>query len=66
MLKKMESVRLEQQYCVRPDQLSKLLHGCARSNFWANRRKKLIKLGGRGAFVFYLDSLVLDSHISLS
>ena len=30
---------------VRPDQLNKLLHGFARSNFWANRRKK-IKLGG--------------------
>ena len=30
---------------VRPDQLNKLLHGFASSNFWANRRKK-IKLGG--------------------
>ena len=28
---------------IRPDQLNKLLHGFARSNFWANRR---IKLGG--------------------
>ena len=32
---------------IRPDQLNKLLHGFARSNFWANRKKKnLIKLGG--------------------
>ena len=31
---------------VEPDQLNKLLHGIARSNFWANRRKNLIKLGG--------------------
>ena len=30
---------------VRPDQLNKLLHGFARSNFLANKRKK-IKLGG--------------------
>ena len=33
-------------YTIRPDQLNKLLHGFARSDFWANRRKKLIKLGG--------------------
>ena len=26
---------------IRPDQLNKFLHGFARSNFWANRRKKL-------------------------
>ena len=31
---------------VRPDQLNKLLHGFARSNFWVNRKKNLIKLGG--------------------
>ena len=56
----------------RPDQLNKLLHGFARFNFWANRRKNLIKLGlvelmySRVVFVFYLDSLVLDIHISLA
>ena len=33
-------------YVIRPDQLNKLLHGFARSNFWANRKKNLIKLGG--------------------
>ena len=26
---------------LRPDQLNKMLHGFARSNFWANKRKKL-------------------------
>ena len=33
-------------YYIRPDQFNKLLHGFARSNFWANRKKNLIKLGG--------------------
>ena len=32
-------------FLIRPDQLNKLLHGFARSNFWANK-KNLIKLGG--------------------
>ena len=31
---------------IRRDQLNKLLHGFARSNFWANKTKRLINLGG--------------------
>ena len=27
-------------FFIRPDQFNKLLHGFARSNFWANRKKK--------------------------
>ena len=53
-----------------PDQLNKLLHEFTRSNFWANRKKIYLSwvelMYSRVVFVFYLDSLVLDSHTSLS